>query len=160
MIRGRGLVEAADDNILTKEEQGHAYQWLSNWTKTESNIALFTSHQLTVFIIYEVNNRRRTYVVNRLLGRYAKVRRQNEWRQLQKIMEDKNARARDRAISMSTRQGKRGSSHQADLFRQQGAARSDVSTTEHDSLRGVEGSRQEALQVAKVVDRVDKISRS
>ena len=112
----RELIEAAYDNDISKEEQAYAYSWLTTWHKAERNLKYFTPHELMVFIIYEVNNKRRDYVVNRLLGRYSKAKRQLDWKKLKQMMEEKNARARNRAVSMSTRQGQRRTSDKTNLF--------------------------------------------
>lgn len=101
----RDLVESAYDFDLPMKTRHWAHQRLRTWTKTEVQLRHFPITDIASMIVYEVNARRRQYVVKRLLSRYSKLRREAEWEHLKRMMEEKDERARNRAISMSTSRG-------------------------------------------------------
>lgn len=107
----RDLIESAydfelgvndDDTRSLRRVKEDTSRRLNSWVKTESNLRHFSMSFVAKMIIYEVNVRKREYVVKRLLSRYSKLRRESEWDDLQRMMEEKNERERNRGISMST----------------------------------------------------------
>ena len=112
----RNLLERAYDFDMPLSSKQWVAQRLNNWGKAEVNLRYFTIQELAEMIVYEVNSRKREYVVKRLLSRYSKLRREAEWKHLQRMMEEKNERARNRAVSLSTCGGIKRDSDQTDLL--------------------------------------------
>lgn len=69
---------------LTKDEKRYCESLLSNWRTLVSNLTdpEMTENTIRKLIFYEATTKQRMDVLNRLAGRYYKLRRQREWEEL------------------------------------------------------------------------------
>lgn len=76
---------------LTMKEMNFCEFWLEKPSKIWEHLTRkqFTEQTLGKMIYYELKTRRRRHLLNRLVGRWYKLRRQRTWTEILKILEDK-----------------------------------------------------------------------
>lgn len=69
---------------LTEEQQKWCEHKIRLWASTSKNLTRpeYTTSIVAILLKYEIDTRRRKDVLNRLAGRYAKLRRIDEWEQI------------------------------------------------------------------------------
>jgi hypothetical protein len=79
-----------EDFKLTSEDVYECERWMSNFATIGDRVTRpeFTEELLKKLIKYEMVSRRRKKYLNRLFGRYSKLRRDRQWREILKSVQE------------------------------------------------------------------------
>ena len=85
---------------LTDREQHFCEYWLEKPSRIWENLSRpqFTQGTVGKMIYYELCTRRRRHLLNRLVGRWYKLRRQESWTEILKILEANGEGVRHRGL--------------------------------------------------------------
>lgn len=84
---------------LTDMDKRYCEEWLASWKNIVRNLTQVNERQLVQLILYEATTRQRPDIIDRLLGRYNKIRRRRESREVYDFMKGHNERTRHREAS-------------------------------------------------------------